>query len=355
MRAFDTGLLDLIEHPVFVLEPGGNGDPVYAAFNACARGVLNKKSSEIVGRTAAEVYEGRFGELALSHHREAFRSGQPQSYEILLPMRGATRRVNTTLRPILDSSGAVAQVFGSSKDISSAQMLREMQVEVDTINSEMEDFINIAGHDPSVSVMQLKQLMAMLRSDFKDLGDGKFELVEVLGKISEKSTNLIATVLSNADAASSLDLDVKFQFGDLVDEVIALLDPMNHLKVEYSGGLVLGDRTAMGIALQNVVQNAQMNRGQSTLGQDAKLGLQIQLTCAEDGFIAISVQDNLPDLPRPTRNCAQDQKHAADKDCRIRDVERLVRARRGKITQARRSDGVGRQVSFTLPGSVEPV
>ena len=70
MNKLEIDLLDTIATPVFVLEPDDSNRPVYAAFNATARKTANLELTQIVGKTALELYPGAFGQIAYNHHCE---------------------------------------------------------------------------------------------------------------------------------------------------------------------------------------------------------------------------------------------------------------------------------------------
>ncbi|MFK7945500.1 MAG: ATP-binding protein [Paracoccaceae bacterium] len=360
MATFDAALLDFIEHPVFVLEAGGDGLPRYMAFNECACRSLNKPVNEILGMTASELYTGRLGQIAFEHHCESLKSGAQRAYDIQLPFADGQRLIRTSLRPVCDSSGNVIRIIGSSQDISGKQIFREMQAEVETIESEMEEFISLAAHDLRTPINNVTMVAEMLREEFQDLGDGKLELIGILEELGEKAMRLIGDVLAHAQATSVTEQIVEFEFGPLVQEIMALLDPMSRCIVELENGLIQGDRTATQIIIRNLVDNA--IKYSSTQGPDSEapaddfqLRLNFGLVTLDNGFFAINVQDNGIGFSDPALMFLDGGKLSTDSGFGLLGIKRLIHARGGTLTVANRTSANGADIAFSLPGSVEPM
>ena len=132
-------LLDHIGTPIFVLEVNDTGVPIYVAFNRAACGATGMNAQDVVGKTAKTIYPGRMGEIAYDRHVEASRRKQPYTYELWLPLEGQRRCVRTTLDPVLDESGKVVRLIGTSADISAEQTVREAQANSVTLHSEIEE------------------------------------------------------------------------------------------------------------------------------------------------------------------------------------------------------------------------
>ena len=349
MTAFDAAVLDFVEHPVFVLQPGDDGLPRYIAFNTFARAILNKPLDAIMGRTAQELYPGRLGRIAFEHHCDALKSGESRVYEIQLPVAVGQKLVRTTLRPELDNDGNVTRIFGSSLDISGQQIFREMQTEVDTMSSEMENFINLAAHDLRAPMRNVKLVAEMLREDFQDMGDGKLELIDLLEDMGEKAMRLIGDVLAHAEAASAIQQTTEFEFGALVQEIMALLDPMGQAAIQFDDAMIAGDRTATQIILRNLIDNAIKNASDNGA---FKLRLTIRVETAGAKFVKISVQDNGSGFSNPALAFLDNGKARTDSGFGLLGVRRLIHARGGTILVTNRSSTTGAKIQFSLPGTI---
>lgn len=354
MQDVESDLLDMVEHPVFVLEPDADGVPRYAAFNAYARNVLGRPLDEILGCTAAELYPGRLGEVAYTHHVTAMTSAKPLIYEILLPLDGVQRLLRTTLRPVCDDSGAVVRIIGSSTDISGGHGLREARTEMATLTSEMEDFINLAAHDLRTPMRNVSFIAEMLREDFEDLGDGKLDLINTLEDIGKNAMRLISDVLSHAQATSLANQTVHFDFAGLVEEISTVLDPMGNCVIRQADGIVEGDRTATQIILRNLMDNAIKHWtlcGTAAAPADQQaLELTIDLAELEDGFFEVTITDNGQGFTDPALLFLDTGQLRVDSGFGLFGVRRLIHARGGTLTVSNRADTQGAVIAFTLPG-----
>lgn len=347
MRDFDNAFLDLIEHPVFMLTPDPDGRPVYAAFNANGRTKLKKEEADILGLTAAELYPGRLGVVAYEHHCEALRTGQAREYEILLPILGRPMLVHTCLRPVLDASGRVVQIIGTSEDISNDLFFWELQTQIDTLNHEKEDFINISATDFHMPMQQLKQISELLRQGFKDLGDGKLELIGVLEELCEDSTQILGKILNHANARRRRGQAIEFDFSELVRQVAGLLDPTGDKEIECHPTTIRADLMATHVALRHLVEYAIR---QASKTSDAALRLNFTAEPADAGGFKVSVQDNGNGFDGAAIAFFRGETHQKEEDRALRAIERLVKARGGVL--AVQADDAGTQLSFTLPGAI---
>ena len=350
-------LFELVEHAIFVLEPDDHGVPRYAGFNRYARDILNKSEAEIIGLTAVELYPGRLGKVAFEHHEAALQSGVARSYEILLPLAAGQRRIRTSLVPELDAQGRVIRLIGSSTDISGNQIIDEMQAGVQTLNSEMEDFISLAAHDLRAPMKNVNTIADMLREDFHDMGDGKLDLIDMLEEVGAKAMKLIEDVLAHAQATSTVQENTQFEFSELLDEVMGLLDPMGLCEASIPQGLVEGDRTATQIILRNLIDNAIKNAdkqaGKGPNPDPPPLSLKLSLRDI-DGFYEVGVQDNGVGFSNSALLFLGGGKLFTDSGFGMLGVRRLIHTRGGTLTATNAADGSGALVAFSLPGKVYP-
>lgn len=344
-------LLDQVDHAVFVIEPDARGRPVYACFNRFACNVLARNEGDILGLSAKELYPGRLGEIAYQHHQAALTDGQPRSYEIHLPIRGGERLVRTTLRPVCDDAGRTSRVFGSSTDITGNMIMREMQASVDTMQAEAEDFVALAAHDLRAPLRHVRAIADMLREDFVDMGDGKLELIDMLEELGARAMSLISDVISHAEATSLAGsvADTRFDFGDLVREVVAILDPMGKCDCSVTEGVVEGDRTVVQIVLRNLIDNAIKYAGKSDTG--ARLHLCFSQVDCGDGFFEVSVADNGKGFDDPAILLLQEGKLRSGSGFGLFGVRRLILSRGGSMTAENLPGGTGARVRFRLPGT----
>lgn len=340
-------LLDQVEQAVFVLEPDSEGIPRYTAFNRYALGHIQRPEAEVLGLTIRELFPGRFGEIIFGHHLRVLRDGQPFAYQAHLPLHGEERQIEVTLRRCRDSAGYVSHIVGTTKDISSLGHLHNLRLGAEMFHAEIEDFVSLAAHDLRTPMRHVSTIAEMLREDFEDLGDGKLELIAMLEKIGTRATLLISDILAHAQATSTQSDVREFSFRDLVNEILALLDPMGRCTCLIHGDRVVGDRAATLIILRNLIDNA-LKYGRRA--EDNALQVEISLTAEPDNFYAIEVKDNGPGLRDPSALLLNTGTLRTDGGFGLLGVHRLVKARGGRIEARNRADQDGAVIRFTLPG-----
>lgn len=351
MTPEEKTLLENIEQAVFVLEPDEEGIPRYVAFNAYARGHVLRPESEILGKTIKDLFPDRKGETIFEHHMHVLETGQPHSYQALLPLHGDIHEMEVTLRPILDAEGKVLQIVGTTKDITTLGHFQTVQIGAEMIQSEIEDFVSLAAHDLRTPMRNVTTIAEMLREDFVDQGDGKLELIEMLEQIATRATSLITDILSHAQATSTKSDIQEFRFEDLSKEIIGLLDPMGECAFHITGGTLRGDRAATLIILRNLIDNA-IKHGKPK-GPDAeKLEIHISLSSGGSGFYAVEVQDNGPGLANPSVALLNTGTLRTDGGFGLFGIHRLVQSRGGTIESRNVEIGHGAVIRFTLPGDV---
>ena len=351
-RAF----LDKLAHPIFALEAGSDGEPRYCAFNRVAQEILGRPEAEILGLTAAELYRGRLGQIALDHHRSVLRSGVESTYELTLPLKSGVRRIRTTLRPELDETRKVVTLFGAAVDVTDQHAIKEMRANAETLNSELGEFVSDAALDLRRPLLRVKSIADMLRDGFQDLGDGKLELINALEGVTKDAISLISDVLSHVEATSAVSSDMDFEFVPLMKEIMALLDPQGRCMFNVTPAVVRGDRTAALIVLRNLVESARnryrMNQAEAHLGAPS---MSVSVIGAGEGFIAICLKDNAGPLDKVTLSALNGAAIRADSDRALMGVRRLILARGGRISAENSLQNDGARVRFTLPGALRPV
>lgn len=336
--------LDFVASPIFVLRPDRGGVPRYVAFNANARAIAGRPLGDYLGKTAAEVYPGAFGMTAFERHSEVAASGRPITYQLELPVGGRNRTVRTTLLPQLDSDGRVALMFGTSTDLTAEQVTKEAQVTFHTIANEMEQFVAMAAHDLRAPLRNMAMIADLLGDGFVDHGDGKAELIGMLDSVAKKSMTLISDVLDHARALDTEDTSTKFNFAALCRDICDILDPHVQHKFTYTTAELITDRTAMQIAIRNIIDNA------LKYGKRDSLDISITVQRAEGGMLDVVMTDSGQGFADGALKFMNGGTFRVDSGYGLLGVRRMVQARGGNLTACNLEGGSGAIIRFSLPG-----
>ncbi len=353
MEAWERDLLNTIRHPIFALERAEDGRVEYVLFNSYACEVAKIDEGDVLGKTADEIYQGRLGRLAYEHHVRAFETARRRSYEIHLPIAGGHRRIRTSLDPILNADGEAVRVFGSSADITGIAAANELHTNVETWQSELEEFVNLAAHDLRRPMLQISAIADMLQEDFNDMGDGKVELIEMLKVVASKTNELVADVLSQTQAARAVSDVTEFNLRDLSADILTMLDPMGACDCEVENIWLLADRTAVLMIVRNLIDNA-LKFAQPEYNDahnDDQLRIQISAASAENKVIEVTLTDNGVGFDASTLLFLQGGRFETGSGYGLMGVRRLLRARGGNIS-AWNEENAGATICFSLPGVV---
>lgn len=342
-------ILDCIDAPTFILERNPDGEPVYAALNKRIRDNAKLLMTDVYGKTAKQIYPGRFGELAYNNHCECLRTGERMQYELTVQVKNSNNHVQTTLVPMRDQNGQIYRIVGTSIPVNAEYLLREAQANTLTLNAEIEQLISLSAHDLRSPMQNIKRLTELLLEDFQDLGDGKLEIIKLLEKVSSNTFSLIGNIINYAQASGASESIEEFELETLCRETISMLDPDNRHPLELSNATIMGDKIATQIALRNLIDNAIKHN------RDRAITLNISAQQVDQENFCVRVQDNGQGMDDPTTLFKPGAPTKIDSGFGLHGVTRLLKVRGGKIAAKSVEEGSGLIVEFSLPGSVKDI
>lgn len=352
MTRQDIALLDLIDHPVFMLEPDAIGQPRYVAFNAHALSLLRRPLEDVLGRTAAEVYPGHLGDTAFRHHKKALLTGQAKSYEIMLPIGSGQKLVRTSLRPVLDDSGRTIRVIGTSSDVTRESVAQDVKNSVEALQRDMEEVINQAAQDLHSPMQNIGIIADMLRDGFQDLGDGKLELIDLMEDVGKKAVSLINDVLRNTDVAESVEQKSDFSLSELIGDIMVLVDPLQTRAVESTPCRIRADQQAVSSVLQSVLATIVARPSWQERGGKQALNILLTVASPRRGTLDFVLQAPEPAFSEGAVGVETSQAHVTDGGFGLIGTRRVLRASGGSIVVESLPNRRGSLVRFSLPGVI---
>lgn len=159
-------------------------------------------------------------------------------------------------------------------------------------NKELQDFAHIAAHDLKAPLRGIGTLADWIASDYADRFDesGRQQLGMLKGRVSRLS-ELIDGILHYSEIGRAASRLERVDLSHLVPEVIALLDPPEHVKVTVKGPLpvIVCEKVRLGQIFRNLIDNAikYMDKPQG----------RIEIGCSEQqGLWRFAVSDNGPGI-----------------------------------------------------------
>lgn len=337
---------DQISVPVFVLEANKSGRPVYAALNATAQKVFNRPLSDFLGRTAMEVFPLAYGRAAYARHCDVMECGREQTYELSLPIDGSVRAVQSTLRPEINHAGDVVRLFGVFKDITDERDAHEAKTDFNTLSSEMEEFVAFAAHDLRAPMRNIVVLAELLREDIGDNHPACLELLDLMDSVASRSQDLITEVLSHATTIATEKQESVFSFPAICQQILETLDPGKSHKVRTASSSIKADRSAVQIAVRNLIDNAIKH------GDSPALEIDITVQHGLPGLIDITLTDDGAGFSDHVLKAINGTHFRTDMGYGLFGVKRLISARGGTLTARNLPDRDGAAVRVSLPGYI---
>jgi len=159
-------------------------------------------------------------------------------------------------------------------------------------NKELQDFAYVAAHDLKAPLRGIGTLTDWIASDYADKFDdqGRQQLGMLKGRVARLS-ELIDGILHYSEIGRVASRTERVDFNNLVQEVIALLDPPDHVEIVVKGSLpmVVCEKIRLGQVFRNLIDNA--------VKYMDKPSARIEIGCQEQqGFWRFSVSDNGPGI-----------------------------------------------------------
>lgn len=225
-------------------------------FNDCAT-IKGKTIVECFGKTLAQNLD--------QHHQSVFISGQPLQIKESFTLNNQVYHWDTVKIPLKESNGQVYAVISTSRNITqlikNEQVLSAQQVQLETINKELESFSYTVSHDLQAPLQVIDGFSQILLKDYQEHLDEKGqyylqriransqrmgELIENLLKLSRINRSPVYYQSVNLSAiASAIATQLKTTAPER--EVQFIITP--DLKVT-------GDYQLLTIVLENLLNNA---------------------------------------------------------------------------------------------------
>jgi len=342
----DIASLHDVPVPLFVIEPASNGDLIYVAFNTAALKATKFVTSDYLGLTARQLFHGEYGEHAYQQHLETYRTGMSTNYELSLPLNGKLQHVRTRLLPVLSNDGRVIRMIGAVTDMNAEIELERFRTQSKNMMRERQEFIYLAAHDLRGPMKKVRMLANILREDFKDMGDGKMEVIDMLEKVSSESIDMVKRVLDHAEISEMEETVEQVSLPEICKAILTTLDPDQKHKSQIDDCSIYGDRLLLNTVLRNLIENAiKHNANKSVL-------ITVSAKNALKGNFTMSVSDDGQGMLYPRRLFESTHANRSKSGFGLLAIRKLIKNRGGDISSDAAANGAGLCITMTLPGTV---
>lgn len=226
-----------------------------------------------------------FGGLVLeyvkSFHKEKVAMGQLRvTQDSLIVQAGEMERINEKL----------ASEIKFREQIEKEQEV--LNLDLERANRELKEFAYVVSHDLKAPLRAIGSLADWISTDYAHVLDeaGQEQLQLLMGRV-KRMHNLIEGILKYSRVGKSSEEKRLINTGELVKEVIELIEPPSHVEVKIATSLptLFFERTPLLQVFQNLISNA-------VKFMDKPRG-EITISCEEqDNFWQFCVQDNGPGI-----------------------------------------------------------
>lgn len=233
---------------------------------------VNRATEQITGVDRAELVGSDFStyftepEKARAGYRQVFAEGLVEDYSLAIRHRsGRVKEVLYNASVFRDPAGEVEGVFAAARDITERKRLeeglRQRTGELENAVAELEAFSYSVSHDLRAPLRSIDGFSQILLEDYQDKVDAEGQ--DSLRRIRAASQNMAQLIDALLQLSRVMRAELSRETVELsilalsTAAMIQKADPRPHLHFGVAAGLqVRGDRRLLGIALQNLLQNA---------------------------------------------------------------------------------------------------
>ena len=338
-------ILDSIPVPIRLIQLNNTGMPVYRYFNQVACTTAGFTLDEVLGKSAAELFPNEWGREATQKHVDVLQAREPLTYIHQMPLVAGMRTLQTTLVPLSIDDDTEALVVGTTIDITAQLTNETASFKAESLHQEILRFTELAAHDLRTPMRQVTALTGMLRENFKDMGDGKIDVLDKIQLVSERTMSLITNLLSTSKEFSAFNEVEEFYLGELSADLFVMLDPLRHHTLPKETALITADKAAVQIVLRNLIDNALKHNYPDAI--DVHIGVAEN---RQSKMLTFTVEDNGKGFTNLTTAFETNENASECNGFGLPAIRRLVNSRGGTIRLEAQLNKKGATIVFTLPG-----
>jgi signal transduction histidine kinase len=228
--------------------------------------------------------------------RRALKSAETVSYEECLMLEGRETWWHHTLSKPAGFNGnvilgvAVPMTDQKAKEFRAAEQLAEMSARFD----ELRLFSTMAAHDARSPLATVSSLIELVLEDFRDMGDGKSDLLRLVSSTVEEALTQISSTLERGRALQRGHNSIRrVDLGRLCGDIATMVDPEMRLAIDLPQGLVECDEVMMQMGVRNLMSNA---------ARFCKQRVAVHVSAEPSGdMLAVEISDDGAGLPAGTK------------------------------------------------------
>jgi len=275
--------------------------------NAEIPGNFGKKIEDVLHKTCREVYPGIFENGVFEKLKATLESGQPDMYEISVPVGRKIMWLTAAIEKVNDSVTVTSKNITSEKEAAlhlekmnellakKEALLEQKNIRLQSQNDELASFNYIASHDLQEPLRKIRMFASrIVESEDGNLKDSSLAHFENINSTAERMQNLINDLLSySAMDSENLTME-KTDLNVILHDVVASVEDMVAIRNATIETIVLPTINGIPQQLQQLFSNIIIN----ALKYSKKdINAEIKMTCEQVAlkgrkFYKIAISDN---------------------------------------------------------------
>jgi PAS domain S-box-containing protein len=259
-QSYTRSLIEASLDPLVTIAADGRITDV----NAATEAVTGRSRQELIGSDFSNYFTEP--DRARAGYQKVFAEGLVEDYPLSIRHRsGRVTEVLYNASVFRNQAGDVEGVFAAARDITERKQLedrvRQRTLELENSVAELEAFSYSVSHDLRAPLRSIDGFSQILLEDYRDKVDAEGQ--DSLRRIRNASQNMAQLIDALLQLSRVMRSDLRREPVDL--SVLALstaamiqkADPARRVRLRVVNGLQAdGDRRLLGVALQNLLQNA---------------------------------------------------------------------------------------------------
>ena len=275
--------------------------------NAEIPGNFGKKIEDVLHKTCREVYPGIFENGVFEKLKATLESGQPDVYEISVPVDGKIMWLTAAIEKVNDSVTVTSKNITSEKEAAlhlekmnellakKEALLEQKNIRLQSQNDELASFNYIASHDLQEPLRKIRMFASrIVESEDGNLKDSSLAHFENINSTAERMQNLINDLLSySAMDSENLTME-KTDLNVILQDVLASVEDMVAIRNATIETVVLPTINGIPQQLQQLFSNIIINAlkySKKDINAEIKMRCE-QVVLKGKKFYKIAISDN---------------------------------------------------------------
>lgn len=353
LRGSDSFLdtLRALKSTCFLVETCGDGGFRMAYISEELQRLTGIVLDDVADTRIDRLFPARMAAALAENYERALAADGPILFDEAHRLKAADTWWRTTLSRAPNGPSGQQRLVGFSCEISDI-IAREARLvadraELQLAHGDVQMLAGLTAHDMRAPLANVVSLLAIVLENFRDLGDGKRDMILTCRDVARSSIDAIDLLMDRIVPDPETETGAeRVDLGQVCATVAALVDPAGALRITHPINQVESDPVVLHACLRNLMDNA---------AKHARSYIEISLEELDrHDLIRLSVRDDGPGIPEGTDPVALATRTSAPTrgGFGLAAILRLLESQGGKLTFVRNGAEPGVTFRADLPGRI---